>query len=56
MPLKRQVIEGLEVSISFRNKEITGESGFLMVVGGVGRDKIVVDGGPGVNDKVWAIF
>lgn len=29
MLLKRQVIEGLEVSIRFSNKEITGESSFL---------------------------
>lgn len=27
-----------------------------MVVGGVGRDKIVVDGAVSVNEKVWETF
>ena len=56
MMLKRRVIEGLEVSISLSNQKITGESGFLVVVGGVGRDKTVVGGEVGVNDKLWEML
>lgn len=52
MPLKGQIIEGFRASISVSNKEIIGQSSFLMVVGGVGRDKIVVDGAVSVNEKV----
>lgn len=56
MPLKGQIIEGFKASISVSNKEIIGQSSFLMVVGGVGRDKIVVDGAVSVNEKVWEMF
>ena len=56
MMLKRRVIEGLEVSISLSNQKITCESGFLVVVGGEGRNKTVVGGEVGVNDKLWEML
>lgn len=52
MLLKSHIIEGLEVAISFSNKEIIDKHSFVMVVGGVGRDKAVVGRGVNVDEKV----
>lgn len=56
MLLKSQVSESFEVSISFGKREIIGESSFLMVVVGVGREKTVVGRRVSVNETVWKMF